>query len=80
MTPEPPLLSGEVGEDVTNLWYYIMEVAASVDAQPDGGWSTSGTTPLRTVSGGMSLTDLTNVVATLVAMLTERGVLSAEAP
>lgn len=77
MAPEPPLLSGDLEQDVAALRSYAAELASYIDSTPDAGWSTVGTATLKVVTSGDTLAHTQDVLASLITVLISRGVLSA---
>lgn len=73
--PFPPQLTGDNTRDILALHRYLYEVL--IDVQADDGWLISGVVEDRTLTVGDSLAATQQVLGTLIAVLVERGILSA---
>lgn len=76
--PEPPLLTGDLRRDVSNMYAYLTDLATYLKYTPHEGWSTVGTSELKVMTSGDTLTHTQDVLGTLINTLIDRGDLSNE--
>jgi hypothetical protein len=77
--PFVPQLTGQPLADIAVIHQYLYRLNQYLaEGEPDQGWSTVGIAELKTLTAAMSLAQLTSVVATLIHVLQDKGILNAE--
>lgn len=75
--PFVPQLTGQPLADIALMHQYLLTLSRYLaEGEPDQGWSTGGTVEMKAVTLGMTLAELTDVVATLIHVLQDKGILS----
>lgn len=78
MTPEAPLLTGDIRVDIASIRSYLVDLSSYIDSVPDEGWLSFGTVERKVLISGDTLVHTQDVIATIVAVLVQKGILSAQ--